>query len=128
MAEVLLGSYHAYASALLSDPASSLSMTEEEMITSEISKSVEKRSASSFGGFYLLGETESDEPIPEAREYVFSDQARRLFEETRLPSPERFVIPFGTNWEGKELNEMVMRLPFGEAGQCIQANGVVSQS
>lgn len=52
-----------------------------------------------------------------ATKYVFSEAERRLFEENRMDMPRTVVFPFNNDWEGKELQEVMLEGMFGDASE-----------
>jgi hypothetical protein len=58
-----------------------------------------------------------------ATKYAFSEAERRLFDENRLDMPRTVVFPFNNDWEGKELQEVMLEGMFGDASEWAIRRG-----
>jgi hypothetical protein len=63
-----------------------------------------------------------------ATKYVFSEAERRLFEENRMDMPRTVVFPFNNDWEGKELQEVMLAGMFGDASEWAIRRGASGKS
>lgn len=102
-AELMFGAWRAYAKVEI----------EQRTGTSSVSYDNEL-----IGKRYLnvLNHTHPEGTGP-ATEYVFSEAERWLFEENRLDMPRTVVFPFNNDWEGKELQEVMLAGMFGDASE-----------
>lgn len=141
MGEVLLGSWKAYANSVYSPKVEPLAL--DDILPSSIQKDeayaevlgetpTEEHVVGAVDGDQatqnLPAEDDADVPDERWRRSIRSPMARRgwLFssgykpsardseiQRQYLPMPKRVISPWCTNWEGRELNEMVLFNAFG---------------
>lgn len=137
MGEILLGAYHAYTSSMVAPALEPLSAPYENVRKRSIShpepagQSKRLFDAVDEGGLYMLGrpprkpedetpEDEGEEVTPPPRNYAFRDEHEEWYNRDKLPKVKWVISPWCVNWEGKELNEMVLFKGWGEPSQCYR--------
>jgi hypothetical protein len=108
-AELMFGAWRAYAKVELEQRAAVSSVSHDNEL-------VEKRYLN------VLNHTHPEGTGP-ATKYVFSEAERRRFEENRMDMPRTVVFPFNNDWEGKELQEVMLEGMFGDASEWAIRRG-----
>lgn len=115
-AELMFGAWRAYAKVELEQRASASTSR-----TSHDNELIGKRYLN------VLNHTHPGGTGP-ATKYVFSEAERRLFEENRMDMPRTVVFPFNNDWEGKELQEVMLAGMFGDASEWAIRRGASGKS
>lgn len=105
----MFGAWRAYAKVELEQRAAVSSESHDNQL-------VEKRYLN------VLNHTHPEGTGP-ATKYVFSEAERRLFDENRMDMPRTVVFPFNNDWEGKELQEVMLEGMFGNASEWAIRRG-----
>lgn len=131
MGEDLLGSWKAYVDSMYAPRIQPLNFDFTETTSNPSGDSGEEVAAAEVDGALALP-AEDDSDIPQRRNAARSPLVKRgwpfssgyrLSErdlEIRrqyLPMPKRVISPWCTNWEGRELNEMVLFKSFGNPSE-----------
>jgi hypothetical protein len=112
-AELMFGAWRAYAKVELEQRAAVSISNPSPARDNEL---VDKRYLN------VLNHTHPEGTGP-ATKYVFSEAERRLFEENRMDMPKTVVFPFNNDWEGKELQEVMLEGMFGDASESAIRGG-----
>lgn len=131
MGEVLLGSWKAYVGSVYS---STLEPLGPDAISTSAGEATYAEGANSESEI-IPTEDDGDVLMESKRSNMRNAQTRRgwLFssgyktseqdmeiQRQYLPMPKRVISPWCTNWEGRELNEMVLFNAFGYPSECFR--------